>query len=151
MTMILGGLSLQQLQAGFRFPGQRLKSGLGSESVESQPLDHQGQWPVTRSLARRLCRNEFPEMKSSETSKVFIRRKKGTYEQTHMGGLRESRVVCSQQFTSLVWGISSGFPLANYLALPGSESVTGLSQGPPMCALHLLAKMEFQRRGLWVG
>ena len=34
----------------------------------------------------------------------------------------------------LIWGIASGFPLANHLALPGSESVFGLSQGPPMCA-----------------
>ena len=30
-------------------------------------------------------------------------------------------------------GISSGFPLANHLALPGSGSVFGLFQGPPVC------------------
>ena len=32
--LILGGLSLQWLQAGFRFPGQRLKSGWRSETAE---------------------------------------------------------------------------------------------------------------------
>ena len=34
-------------------------------------------------------------------------------------------------------GISSRFPVADQLALPGSESVLGLSQGPPPVRLHL--------------
>lgn len=46
-----------------------------------------------------------------------------------MDGLR---VMPSQEFESLLWGVSSGFPLAIHLALPGSESVFGLSQGPSM-------------------
>ena len=51
-----------------------------------------------------------------------------------------------------MWGISSGFPLANYLALPGSESAFGLSQGPPRARVHLLAKMDSSpERGLWEG
>ena len=33
------------------------------------------------------------------------------------------RVVQSWYFKSLIWGISSRFPLANHLALPGSGSV----------------------------
>ena len=68
------------------------------------------------------------KMESSET------RKRSTVRVgRHMGGLGE-RVTPSWQFESLLWGIPSGFPLANHLALPGSESVFGLSQGPPMCA-----------------
>ena len=49
-----------------------------------------------------------------------------------MGGLRES-VVPSEQFKSLFGGISSGFPLANHFDLSDSESVFGISQGPPRC------------------
>ena len=44
--------------------------------------------------------------------------------------LRE-RVVPSRRFESLLRGIFSGFPLASHLALPGSESIFGISQGPP--------------------
>ena len=38
-VVISGGLSLQWLEAGFQLPGQRLKSGRGSEGTESRPLD----------------------------------------------------------------------------------------------------------------
>ena len=41
-------------------PGQRLRSGSGSESAESQPLDHQGPGASDKTLAHQLCRNEFP-------------------------------------------------------------------------------------------
>ena len=44
---------------------------------------------------------------------------------------------------SLLWGISPGFPLTNHLALPGSESVFGISQGPPMCACASLSQGGF--------
>ena len=44
------------------------------------------------------------------------------------------RVKLSWQFESLLWDISSGFPLSNHPALPGSESVFSVVQGPPMCA-----------------
>ena len=43
----------------------------------------------------------------------------------------------------LYGGISSGFPLANHLALPGSESIFGLSQGPPLCACASLSQDGF--------
>ena len=36
------------------------------------------------------------------------------------------RVKLSWQLESLLWDISPGFPLANHLALPGSESVFGV-------------------------
>ena len=47
-------------------------------------------------------------------------------------------------------GLSSEFPLMNHLALPGSESVFGISQDPPMSAFTSLSKDGFQQRGLWV-
>ena len=40
-------------------------------------------------------------------------------------------------------GISSEFPLTNHLALPGSESVFGISQGPPMCPCASLSQAGF--------
>jgi len=47
-------------------------------------------------------------------------------------------VMASWQFKSLLWGICSRFSLASCLALLGSESVFGLSQGPPVCVrVHL--------------
>ena len=60
----------------------------------------------------------------------------------HTGGLRE-RVTPSWWFESLIWGISSGFPLANHLTLLGSVSLFGLSQGPPMCAHASLSQDGF--------
>ena len=60
----------------------------------------------------------------------------------HMGGLRE-RLVPLWWFESLIWGISSRFPMANHLALPGSESIFGLSQGPPMCMCVSLSQDGF--------
>ena len=53
------------------------------------------------------------------------------------------RAMPSWQSESLLWGISSGFPLTNHLALPGSESVFGTSQGPPMCAHASLSQDGF--------
>ena len=44
-------------------------------------------------------------------------------------------------------GISSGFPLASHFDLPGSQFVSGLSQGPPMLHMHLLAKMASTEKG----
>ena len=52
------------------------------------------------------------------------------------------RVKLSWQFKPLFWDVSSGFPLANHLALPISESVFGVFQGPPMCAHISLSKMN---------
>ena len=56
---------------------------------------------------------------------VFIRRKKTiVHVDRYMGGLRESHVPMAILIT--FGGISSGFPLASYFALPGSESVFGI-------------------------
>ena len=57
--------------------------------------------------------------------------------------LRESHwVATSWWFESLLWGISSRFPLADHFDFPGSLSIFGTSQDLPMCAKHLLAKMD---------
>ena len=73
-TLISGGLSLQRLEAGSRFPDRRLKPG--RSSAESRPLGHEGQWPPTRPwLVCFVEMNLNKETESSETSKVFIRRK----------------------------------------------------------------------------
>ena len=40
----------------------------------------------------------------------------------------------SWQFESLIWGISSGFPLTNHFDLPGSQSIFGMSLDSSMCA-----------------
>ena len=60
------------------------------------------------------------ETESSETNKVFIRRKRVPMDR-HTGG--ESRAL--MEFESLSWGIPSPFPLASHLASPGSESILG--------------------------
>ena len=89
LALISGGLGLQRLEAGSQFHSQRGKSGHSSESTESWPPDHEGQWPGTRPCL--VCFGEINlsrEMRSSETSQGFIRRKKSTCEQTPMGGLR---------------------------------------------------------------
>ena len=65
--------------------------------------------------------------------------------------VNSERVVQSWWFKSLIWGISSRFPLANHLALPDSESISGLFQGSPMCSHASLSHGGFQWRGLWAG
>lgn len=89
---------------------------------------------------------------SEEASRVFIRKKKSTIpKDRHTGRLRESpRVVLLWQFKSLLWGISSGFPLASHFDLPGSESMFGISQAPPMCARASLSQDGFYYEGPWV-
>ena len=47
------------------------------------------------------------------------------------------RVALFWWFDSLLWGISNRFPLTNFLALPGSESVFGIYQGPPCVHTHI--------------
>ena len=106
-----------------------------------------------KALALRLCRKRIPaKTESSETSKEFIRRKKRSTVcvDRHTGGLRE-RVVPLWQLESLLWGISSGFPLTNHFDLPGSEPIFGVSQDFPMYARTSLSQDGVYRRGLWVG
>ena len=59
LHVISGGLNLQQREAGFRFPGQRMKSGHDSKSAKSRPVDPQGQWSVKRPWPITFAENEF--------------------------------------------------------------------------------------------
>ena len=93
MLMNLSDLSLQQLEAGFRFPGCRLKSGhVTSLKVKALNLSHKttrDQRSVTRLWPINFTENEFLQRgKISETSKVVIRRKRVSMD-IHTGGLRE--------------------------------------------------------------
>ena len=102
----------------------------------TQPLD---QWSVTQAaLALRLCtkdRKTFclpTKTESSETSEVFIRKRKNTVcVSRHMGGLRK-RV---RGFESILWGIS-------FTDLPGSESVSDVSQVITRAHKHFLAEIN---------
>ena len=46
------------------------------------------------------------------------------------------------QFKSLIWGISSGFPLANHFDLSGSESNLVSLRILPRVYMHFLGKMD---------
>ena len=73
--------------------GQRLKAGGSNESTESWPLDHQGQWPVTRPWPFGFVEmNCHKEMESSEISKAFIMREEYVSIDSH--GLAQ-RVSCT--------------------------------------------------------
>ena len=47
------------------------------------------------------------------------------------------------QFELLLWGISSGFPLADHFDLPGSQFIFGMSQDRPMSMHASFSKDEF--------
>ena len=66
-----------------------------------------------------------------------------------MGWLRET-VSLLRWFKSLTWSTSSLFPLANHLALPGSESLCYKFR-VLSCLRKSLSQDEFRHRGLWEG
>ena len=140
--LISGGLGLQWLEAGSCFPSQRLKSGRGSEGTESWPLDHQGPVARDKALACQLHRNEFPQRRKVVKQVKCVLGGKRACVDKHTGRLRE-RVTPSRWFESRMWGISPGFPLDSHLALPGSESIFGLSRDPPTCACASLSQDGF--------
>ena len=74
MVVKSGGLGLQQLEARLLVLGQRLRPGHGGENTKSYPLDQQ-QGPGSLALQKKIP----TDMGSSETSEVFIRRKRVQY------------------------------------------------------------------------
>ena len=85
-----------------------------------------------KALALWLCRKSIStKRESSETSSVYQEKKSTVSEDRHTGGLREV-VVPSWWLESLLWGITSGFPLASHFDLPGSESIYGTCQDSPV-------------------
>ena len=100
-------------------------------------------------LALRLCGKELPQKRKVEKQgKCLLGEEKSTVRvDRHTRGLRE-RVAPSWWLESLLWGISSGFPLASHLALPASVSVF-VYLGVLPCACTCLSQGGFHRRGLW--
>ena len=75
LILILGGLGLQRLEAGFRLPA----SDWGQVTAVSAPNPSHQTSVSDRALTLRLCRKRIPtKMESSETSKIFIRKKRST-------------------------------------------------------------------------
>ena len=74
----------------------------------------------------------------------------GEKNRKHRRAERErERGVCFGGWFKPYGGSSSRFLLANQLALSGSESISGLTQGPPLCARVSFSQDGFQRKGLW--
>ena len=93
-----------------------------------------------KALALQLYRNRIPTKKVVKQVKYLLGEKRSTVcVDRHTGRLRE-RVTPSWQFESLIWGISSVFPLTNHFDLPGSESIFSVSQDLPMCACASLSQ-----------
>lgn len=59
-----------------------------------------------------------------------------------MGGLRKSH--CLGNLNHLYGAFLLRFPLADHFNLPGSESIFGISQDPPVCA-GISTKMDFSK------
>ena len=78
--------------------------------------------------------NFHKEMESSETIKLFIRRKKSTCVWIDSWS--------HAPLNHFLGAFFSRFPLANYLALTSFESEFVITQGPPMCA-----RASFSRDG----
>ena len=96
-------------------------------------------WPWLFGFAERIHKTE-----SSDTSEVFIRRKKSTVPVDRQIGRPRERVTPPWWFESLLWDISSRFPLTSHLALPGSESVFSIYLRRILLCVpaHLLGKMD---------
>ena len=148
--MISGGLCLQHLGAELGFPARDWD---GSQQWQHRIL-------VTRSVvsdkgpgSSALQKRIPTKMESGKTSKVFIKRKKNTvHVDRHIGRLRERVshwVAPLWRFEFLLWGLSSGFPLAD-LDLPGSQSIFGKSQDPAMWVHAPLSQDGFCQKGIWV-
>lgn len=126
-VLILGGLSLQQLEVGLQFSGQRLRPGWDSESSKSWPLD----WgSVSRDLV--LHKRIPTKSECSKMSKVFIWRKKSTiHVDRHIGELRRrEKVPDSHPWVRLNYFYGpcfSEFTLASHFDLSGSRSIFGVS------------------------
>ena len=131
----------------------RLETEAKSRQWENQILAIR---PVVsdKALTLQLCRKEFLQRwKVVKQVKCLLRSKivQSVWKDTRVLSGRESCWVApSWQLESLLWGISSRFPLANRLNFPGSLSIFGISQDPPMCAHTSLSQDGFYWRGVWV-
>ena len=83
-----------------------------------------------KALSLWLCKNGFPSTQKIMKQELIGRKKRYMWIHTQVDSDRDT---LSWWPEALIWDISSGFPLASHLALPGSESVFVLSQGLPTC------------------
>ena len=91
--------------------------------------DHKGPVGSDWAPGHQLCRNEFPiKTESSETYKVFIRKKK---EYMWIDRLRENHT--RGNFNHLYGAFLPRFPWPVIFALLASESILGLFQDLPIC------------------
>ena len=67
----------------------------------------------------------------------------------HRASLRESRALAAVSIAFM--GHFSGFPWANHFDLPGSLSISGISQDPSVDAHASLGVARSYRKGLWVA
>ena len=148
--MISGGLCLKHFGVEVGFPARDWD---GSQEWEHQILVTRpvvsDKGPGPSALQKRIP----TKMESGKTNKVFIKRKKNTvHVDRNIGGLGERVshwITPFWWFEFLLWGISSGFPLAN-LDLPGSQSIFGISQDPPIWVYTSLSQDGFCQKGIWV-
>ena len=111
--------SLGQLEAGSQ--AMELSQATAMRMLNPSHQATRDQEPVTRHWPNRCVVMGFRiETESSEASRVFIRMQglQYTWIDTRVGS---ETATSLWSFESLLWGISSEFPLANHLALPGSE------------------------------
>lgn len=69
----------------------------------------------------------------------------GARGQTQGRAQRASLAVPSWQSELLLWGVSSGLPLANHFDFPGFQSTFDVSQDPPMCLHASLSQDGFYK------
>ena len=70
----------------------------------------------------------------------------GTWADTE----EEFLLVHTWQFKSLMWGISSSFPLADHFDLTGLQSLFGISQNHYMYVHGSLSQDGSYQKGIWV-
>ena len=141
LNLILGGLGLQWLEAGLQF----LARDWGK--VETVRASNPSPRPVAsdKPLALRLFRKRILTKKES-SEQVFLRRKIVQYMCIERQADSE-RVTESHPHGSLllIWGISSGFPLANHLVWLVQRPYLVYLRILPCVHIQHLAKMNSSR------
>ena len=139
-----------------------LEWGLGSQSeteAGSRQWRHQiltarpvvgDKGPDPSALQKRIS----TKTESTEASKVFIRREKRVqyvWIDTWADSEGESLSCALVAVWIIFLGLFSSFPLANQFDLPGSQSMFGVSQDPPLCVHTSLSRDGFYQQGVWVA
>ena len=107
---------------------------------------------MTRALALQLCRkNSHGDGKQWNRWGVYEEEKEySACGQTHGSSRRETLSPALTAVWITSWVISSRLTLASRFDLPGSPSIFGVSQDPPVCAHVSLSQNGFYWKGVWV-